>query len=92
MNSDDTRAPASPESQLERDPYLMPRGAVEQRLAYCEQIARHARDMHLDATVDMVNYNFAIWRRWHNGLLATGYLMHQTGVKRIKYSLWKGDD
>lgn len=57
---------------------------AEQRRAECEVIAEHARDEGLNTTPAHVNMHFRRYRQWHEGNLATGYLMKLTGVRRLE--------
>ena len=50
----------------------------------CQQIARGAQVIGLDATPEKVNKRLDVWERWYQGRLATGYLIKMTGVQRIK--------
>ncbi len=49
----------------------------------CQQIAHGAQITGLNATPEMVNRKLAVWERWYQGRLATGYLIKITGVQRI---------
>lgn len=55
---------------------------AEQRHAECQVIAEHAQEQGLDVTVAYVNMHFRRFKQWHEGNLATGYLMRLTGVRR----------
>lgn len=47
------------------------------------KIVIYARHKGLDATFDKVNRNFRLWSEWYYGRYATGYLIRQTGVRKI---------
>lgn len=59
------------------------RERVSGRKAKCEAIAFKARRFRLDVTVDVVERHYDWFERWDAGLIATGYLIGRTGVKRI---------
>jgi len=56
---------------------------IQQRKASCEAIAAHARRCGLDVDWRRVNRSYALFVRWRQGRLATGYLIRQTGIKWI---------
>jgi len=56
---------------------------VEEHKRKVTAITRHARAQCLDADEDMVSRHFAWFDRWYTGIIATGYLMNRTNVKRI---------
>lgn len=49
----------------------------------CEAIAAKARHRGWDVSWERVNRHYAIFCRWDEGRLATGYLIRQTGIKRL---------
>jgi hypothetical protein len=49
----------------------------------CEAIAAKARFLGFDVSWERVNRQFTIWRRWDEGGLATGYLIRQTGIRKM---------
>lgn len=61
-----------------------PREATNYRFAKCQEIARELRRKGYDVDWHKVNRNYIIFRRWYAGNLALGYLVRQTGMKRIK--------
>lgn len=56
---------------------------AEERKRKVTAITAHARAQGLDANEAMVSRHFAWFDRWYTGIIATGYLMNRTGVKRI---------
>lgn len=59
------------------------RERVSGRQSKAEAITRRARRFGIDVTADAVLRHFDWFERWDNGLIATGYLIRRTGVKRI---------
>lgn len=55
--------------------------AIHDRWIMCHRIARYAHRRGLNADPLTVNQCFRLWKLWYSGGLATGYLMHTTGVK-----------
>lgn len=56
---------------------------AEERRRKVTAITAHARAQGLDANEEMVARHFAWFDRYYTGVIATGYLMNRTGVKRI---------
>lgn len=56
--------------------------ALNHRKRMVEAMARHAQSQGLDATEEKVNRHYVWFLRWYEGVIATGYLMNRTGVKR----------
>lgn len=56
---------------------------AEERRRKVTAITAHARAQGLDANEEMVARHFAWFDRYYTGVIAAGYLMNRTGVKRI---------
>lgn len=56
---------------------------AEERKRKVTAITAHARAQGLDANEEMVARHFAWFDRYYTGVIAAGYLMNRTGVKRI---------
>lgn len=56
---------------------------AEERKRKVTAITRHVRAQGLDANEEMVARHFAWFDRYYTGVIAAGYLMNRTGVKRI---------
>lgn len=66
--------------------------ALNYRKDMVTAMTRHARDQGLDADEALVSRHYDWFHRWHIGVLATGYLMGRTGVKRIdRLKAFKGE-
>ena len=57
------------------------RKRLDDRKDMCEVIARSARDAGLDSDWTTVNRHYRWFCLWYYGGLATGHLIHRTGVK-----------
>jgi hypothetical protein len=55
---------------------------LDVREQLCRSIAEHANAVGLDCDWRFVNRHLDWFKRWHSGMIATGYLMGRTGVKR----------
>lgn len=67
-----------------------PEGEMRDAAIYAEErrrkvlaIVKHARSQGLDANKALVGRQYKWFLRWYEGVIATGYLMNRTGVKRI---------
>lgn len=56
---------------------------AEERKRKVTAITARARAQGLDANEEMVARHFAWFNRYYTGVIAAGYLMGRTGVKRI---------
>lgn len=56
---------------------------AEERKRKVTAITAHARAQGLDANEEMVARHFAWFDRYYTGVIAAGYLMNRTGVRRI---------
>lgn len=56
---------------------------AEERRRKVIAITAHARAQGLDANEEMVARHFAWFDRYYTGVIAAGYLMNRTGVRRI---------
>lgn len=66
--------------------------ALDHRKRMVEAMTRHAREQGLDATEALVSKHYDWFHRYYTGVLATGYLMRRTGVKRIdRLKTFKGE-
>jgi hypothetical protein len=66
---------------------MMPRNyraEAFKRWQRCEEIARCAQIVGLDATPQLVNKKLHVWEEWIQKRLVTGYLIKITGVQRTK--------
>lgn len=88
-NSNKRRAPFLVDVDAPKGAYRDVVLAVEYRKRMIGQIVKHARSQGLDADSDMVNKHYPWFLRWYEGVLATGYLMNRTGVKRIGVRKWQ---
>lgn len=76
-----------PPSDDEPPQYVIDRGyaaiqsMLAEREAICKAIAKHANERGLDCDWQFVNKHLTWFKRWHSGMIATGYLMGRTGVK-----------
>lgn len=52
------------------------------REAKCKAIAEYADKMLLDCDWQFVNRHFKWFEMWYHGVVATGYLINRTGIKR----------
>lgn len=55
--------------------------AIIERWQMCHTIARNAWNSGLDVDPYRVNRHYAWFKLWYAGGLATGHLMHRTGVR-----------
>lgn len=60
-----------------------PHEATIYRRQMCRAIAAALYRQGYDVDWRKVNRNYIIFRRWYNGRLALGYLIRQTGIKRL---------
>jgi hypothetical protein len=59
------------------------------RREYADKIVSHAMTAGLDTTRNKVLRQYRVWVSWHEGRLATGYLIKQTGVKKCSIVRWE---
>lgn len=82
MNSSESaRPPITASDLLSRPEYAEVARAVKQRKEMVTAMTRHARFCGLNAEETLVNRHYDKFYRWHMGILSTGYLIKQTGVK-----------
>lgn len=57
---------------------------MSERRDRCERIAAKLRAMSFDVKWERVNRHYLVFIRWDEGRLATGHLIKQTGIRRIR--------
>lgn len=75
---------------LARPEYAKVAEAVQRRTAMVTAMQRHAEAHGLLCDEAFVSRHYEWFYRWHTGHIATGYLMHRTGVKRRAVNTPKG--